>query len=64
MAPVALKATKERECPTVPMSRGAHQHPIKNPMKCADPKRPICLVVKASSNPERASTGPRPPLDN
>ena len=53
MAPVAVKAAKAREYLTVPMSRGALQHPIKNPLKCADSKRLICSVVKASSNPEK-----------
>ena len=61
MAPVAAKA---REWPTVPNSRGDHQQPIKKPTKCADLKAPICAVVKFSSNPDKASSGPTPPEES
>ena len=64
MAPVAAKAAKARECPTVPNKRGAHQQPMKKPTKCADPKRPICAVVKFSSKPDNASSGPSPPEES
>ena len=33
MAPVAAKAANARECPTVPITLGADQQPIKKPRK-------------------------------
>ena len=57
-----VNAANEREWPTVPIIRGAHQQPMKNPTKWADPRRPICAVLKLSSIPEMASRGPRPPV--
>src|SRR6056297_4006299 len=64
MAPVAVKAAKAREWPTLPIRRGAHQQPMKKPMKCAEPRKPICAVVKSSASPEIASSGATPPVDS
>ena len=61
---LAVKAAKARECPIVPISRGANQQPMKNPAKCADPRRPICAVVNSSVMPESASSGPTPPVES
>jgi hypothetical protein len=33
IAPVAVKAANALECPTLPIRRGAHQHPMKKPIK-------------------------------
>src|SRR6056297_3275057 len=64
MAPVAVKAAKAREWPTLPIRRGAHQHPMKKPMKCAEPRKPIWAVVKSSASPEIASSGATPPVES
>jgi hypothetical protein len=64
IAPDAVKAAKAREWPTAPISLGAHQQPTKKPRKCAEPKRPICPVVKPSSVPDSTSSGPTPPEES
>jgi hypothetical protein len=64
IAPIAVKAAKVREWPTLPINRGAHQHPMKNPTKCAEPKKPICCVLKFNSVADNTSNGPTPPLDS
>jgi|GEM_PF-5127101 len=61
MAPQAAKVAKARACPTVPMSRGDHQQPTKNPTKCADPNRPIWVELNPTCSPLRASSGDNPP---
>ena len=61
IAPVAVKAANARLCPMLPIRRGAHQHPMKNPKKCADPKSPICCVEYPRTEPDSASRGPTPP---
>ncbi len=61
IVPMAMKAAKAREWPTSPMTRGAHQQPRKKPTKCAEPRRPICVVVKPSATPDSASSGAIPP---
>lgn len=64
IAPVAVKAAKAREWPTLPINRGAHQQPMKNPVKCADPRNPTSAVLKPSFKPDIASSGPKPPDDS
>ena len=61
IAPVAANAEKARECPTVPIKRGAHQQPTKNPRKCDEPSNPISVFVKPSAAPDRTSSGPIAP---
>ena len=56
----AVKAAKAREWPTSPTRRGAHQQPMKNPKKCAEPKRPTCPVLNPKASPDSASIGPTP----
>ena len=64
IAPEAVKAANARLCPTLPMRRGAHQQPMKNPTKWADHNRPICVVLNPSAMPDKASSGPTPPDDS
>ena len=61
IAPQAAKAAKARMCPDDPINRGALQHPMKNPMKWAEPRRPICVVLNPDCAPLRASSGPIAP---
>src|SRR6056297_320251 len=61
---MAVKAANARLCPMVPMRRGATQQPMKNPTKWADPSRPIWAVEKSRARPERASSGPTPPVES
>jgi hypothetical protein len=58
------KGGESSRMPAAPKRRGAHQQPMKNPTKWADPKRPICAVVKFSSNPDSASSDPSPPEES
>ena len=53
-----------RLCPIAHISLGAHQHPIKNPKKCADPSIPISEELKPNITPDKASKGPNPPVLN
>jgi hypothetical protein len=47
-----------------PINLGAHQHPIKNPKKCAEPNNPISEELKPIRTPDKASRGPKPPVLN
>ncbi len=61
MAPMAVKTAKARLWPTLPIRRGAHQHPIKKPKKCMEPRKPTSPRLKPFCNPVSASSGPTPP---
>ncbi len=61
IVPAAVKAAKARERPTAPISRGAHQQPMKKPKKCADPIVPIS-ALQSQAPPPTASRGATDPV--